>query len=85
VGKGVWLGGQAGVINQLEIGDGARIAVAARVMRDVPAGDTVSGDPARPHREALHRQAAVAKAPELLRRVKALELEVERMRKALGS
>jgi UDP-3-O-[3-hydroxymyristoyl] glucosamine N-acyltransferase len=85
VGKGVWLGGQAGLINQLEIGDGARIAVAARVMRDVPAGETVSGHPSRPHREDLQRQAAAAKTPELLRRVRALEAELERMREALGS
>lgn len=85
VGKGVWLGGQAGLINQLDIGDGARVAVASRVMRDIPAGETVSGDPARPHRETLHRQAAVAKTPDLLKRVKALEVELEGVRKALGS
>jgi len=85
LGKGVWLGGQAGLINQLDIGDGARVAVASRVMRDVPAGETVSGDPARPHREVLRRQAAAAKGPELIERVKALEAEMESLRNALGS
>ncbi|NJD19296.1 MAG: UDP-3-O-(3-hydroxymyristoyl)glucosamine N-acyltransferase, partial [Gemmatimonadetes bacterium] len=51
IGKGVWIGGQAGVINHLDIGDGARLAVASKVLRDVPPGVTVSGHPARPHRE----------------------------------
>ena len=76
IGKRVWLGGQSGVINQLEIGDGARIAVASKVLRDVPAGDTVSGYPARPHREELRKQAQVARLSRLVDRVKRLEDEM---------
>jgi len=76
LGKGVWVGGQAGLINQLDIGDGARIAVATKVMRDVPAGETVSGHPARPHREELRKQAALARLPG---RVARLEAEIRRM------
>jgi UDP-3-O-[3-hydroxymyristoyl] glucosamine N-acyltransferase len=85
VGKGVWMGGQAGVINALEIGDGARIAVAARVMRDVPPGDTVSGDPARPHREDLQRQANVGRIPRLMKRLEALEARIEALDIAAGN
>lgn len=82
LGRGVWAGGQAGVINHLEIGDGARIAVATKVMRDVPAGETVSGHPSRPHREDLTRQAHVGRLEKLFARVKALEAEMKAHRAA---
>lgn len=81
IGQGVWMGGQSGVINHLDIGDGARLAAAAKVLRDVPAGETVSGHPARPHREDLHRQAQVGRIPRLLERVEALEAELASLRK----
>jgi UDP-3-O-[3-hydroxymyristoyl] glucosamine N-acyltransferase len=80
VGKGVWLGGQVGVRNQVEIGDGARVAVQAGVSKDVPAGETVSGYPARPHREALRRDASVARIPALTKRLARVEKEIERLR-----
>lgn len=79
IGRGVWLGGQAGVINQLEVGDGARVAVASATFRDVPAGETVSGVPARPHREELRRQAQVGRLDRLVSRVDALEEELRRL------
>jgi UDP-3-O-[3-hydroxymyristoyl] glucosamine N-acyltransferase len=84
IGTGVWLGGQAGLIGHLDIGDGARIAVATKVLRDVPAGETVSGHPARPHREELRRQAHLGRLPKLLERIGTLEDEVARLREALG-
>lgn len=83
IGRGVWLGGKAGVIPHLEIGDGARVAVASRVMRDVPAGETVSGDPARPHREDLHRQAQIGRIERLSERIQALEAEVRTLKAAV--
>lgn len=76
IGKGVWMGGQVGIINHLEIGDGARLAVATKVLRDVPAGETMSGHPARPHREDLQRQAAAGRVPKIMERLRALEAEV---------
>lgn len=76
IGKGVWMGGQVGIINHLDIGDGARLAVAAKVLRDVPAGETMSGHPARPHREDLQRQAAAGRVPKLMERLRVLEAEV---------
>jgi UDP-3-O-[3-hydroxymyristoyl] glucosamine N-acyltransferase len=85
VGKGVWMGGQAGAINHLEIGDGVRVAVATKILRDVPAGETVSGHPARPHREDLNRQAHVGRLPKLLERVKALEAEIEALKRETGA
>jgi len=73
VGEGAVLGGQAGISGHLEIGAGARVGAQAGVTGDVPAGTTVSGYPARPHREALRAQAAALRLPEVLRRLQRLE------------
>jgi len=73
IGSGVWIGGRASAINHLKIGDGAQIAFGSTVMRDVPAGETVSGSPSRPHREQMRRQALVGRLEKLLERVRRLE------------
>lgn len=83
IGKGVFLGGQAGVIGHLEIGDGAKIAIASKVLRDVEARETVSGYPARPHREDLRRLAHLGRLPKLLERIEKLELEIARIAEAV--
>ena len=69
---GVMLLGQVGVAGHHTIGKGARIAAQAGVFGDIPAGETWSGYPARPHKEALRAQAAMFKLPALLRRIERL-------------
>ena len=73
IGKGVWMGGQVGVSDHLDIGDGARLAIATKLMRDVPGGQTVSGHPAREHREQLKKQANLSRLPSLVERIGMLE------------
>jgi UDP-3-O-[3-hydroxymyristoyl] glucosamine N-acyltransferase len=73
IGKGVTLAGQAGIPGHLHIGDGATIAAQAGVFGDVPAGETYSGYPARPHKEALRTQAGLARLPDVIRRLTVLE------------
>lgn len=73
IGDDAIIAGQAGVRDHVTIGAGARVLGQAGVTKDVPAGATVSGYPARPHREALRLDAAAAQLPELLERVRALE------------
>lgn len=73
IGEGVWMGGQVGVSDHLEIGDGARLAIATKLMRDVPRGQTVSGHPAREHREQLRKQANLGRLSVLIERVERLE------------
>jgi len=73
IGRGVWLGGRASAINHLEIGDGARVTFGSTVTRDVRANETVSGYPARPHREELRKQALLARLPKLLERMRGRE------------
>lgn len=76
VGDGAVLGGQAGVQGHIEIGAGARVGAQAGVTASVAAGATVSGYPARPHREALRAQAALFGLPKLVERLRALERAV---------
>ncbi len=75
VGNGVQFGGQSGVGNHVNIGDGASVAARAGVISDVPAGQTVSGFPARPHRDQLRSWAALARLTDL---VKPLERLLDR-------
>jgi UDP-3-O-[3-hydroxymyristoyl] glucosamine N-acyltransferase len=69
---GAMLLGQVGVSGHHTIGKGARLAAQAGVFGDIPAGETWSGYPARPHKEALRAQAALFKLPSLLRRIERL-------------
>jgi len=69
---GAILGGQVGVSGHLTIGARATVAARAGVISDVPAGELWSGYPARPHKQSLRGSAAIAKLPDLLKRINAL-------------
>lgn len=75
VGDGCVIGGQVGIAGHHEIGAGARLGAQAGVFGDVPAGETWSGYPARPHREALRAQAATFRLAGMIRRLEALIAE----------
>ena len=66
---GVVIGGQAGLQGHHTIGKGARVGAQSGVLGDVPAGETWSGYPARPHREALKAQAALFRLTRILKRL----------------
>ncbi len=61
VGDGAVFGGRAGVSDHIVIGRGARIAAAAGVMKDVPAGESWGGSPARPVKHWLRETALLAR------------------------
>ncbi|RAK52943.1 UDP-3-O-(3-hydroxymyristoyl)glucosamine N-acyltransferase [Phenylobacterium deserti] len=61
IGDGAQFGGRAGVADHVNIGDGARIGAAAGVMKDVPAGETWGGMPARPIRQWMRETAWLAR------------------------
>ncbi len=58
---GVAFGGRAGIADHIKVGAGARIAAAAGVMKDVPAGEMWVGSPARPIRRFMRETAWLAK------------------------
>jgi UDP-3-O-[3-hydroxymyristoyl] glucosamine N-acyltransferase len=62
VGDGAQLGGRVGIADHITIGQGARLAASAGVMKDVPAGETWGGFPARPIRTWLKEAAWIARA-----------------------
>lgn len=61
IGDGVQLGGRAGVADHLTIGDRARIGAAAGVLKNVPAGETWAGFPARPVRQWMRENIWLAR------------------------
>ncbi len=73
VGPGAIIAGQVGVGDHITIGAGARVVGQSGVTKDVDPGATVSGYPARNHRDALRLDAAIRRLPDLLARVDALE------------
>ncbi|HEX9220953.1 MAG TPA: UDP-3-O-(3-hydroxymyristoyl)glucosamine N-acyltransferase [Gemmatimonadaceae bacterium] len=77
IGDGAILAGQAGIGGHLSIGAGARLAAQAGVFGDIPAGETWSGYPARPHRESLRASAALFKLAGMIRRLEKLLGEPE--------
>ena len=69
---GAILAGQAGLAGHLTVGKGARLGAQAGVFGDVPAGETWSGYPARPHKEALRAQAALFRLSGLMKTLERL-------------
>ncbi len=62
----VILAGQVGVGGHLTLGKGVRAAGQAGVIGDLEAGQTVSGYPARPHREFMRAHAALYRLAEIV-------------------
>lgn len=72
IGDGVIMAGQSGCAGHVTIGAGARIAGRGAVISDVPAGETWSGYPARPHRESLRATSALFKLAGIIRKLERL-------------
>jgi UDP-3-O-[3-hydroxymyristoyl] glucosamine N-acyltransferase len=69
---GCVVAGQVGISGHHTIGKGATLAAQAGVFGDIPAGETWSGYPARPHKEALRAHAALFRLAPLMRRLEKL-------------
>jgi UDP-3-O-[3-hydroxymyristoyl] glucosamine N-acyltransferase len=76
VGDYVQIGGQVGIAGHLTIGSRVRIAARAEVWGNIESDTTISGTPARPHRETLKARAYLRRLPELYRRLEAIEKHV---------
>jgi UDP-3-O-[3-hydroxymyristoyl] glucosamine N-acyltransferase len=70
IGRNCILAGQVGIADHIRVGDNVKILARAAVFKDVPSNSTISGTPARDHREELRAQAALRRLPELRRRLR---------------
>ena len=62
--------GQSGAVGHIRIGKGVKVTAKTGVSKDVPDGAMVSGFPSRDHRRWLKEQAALAKLPEIMDRLR---------------
>lgn len=73
LGRFVRLGGQVGSAGHLTVGDGAQVAAQTGIPSDVPAGSVIGGYPGVEIQQWRRQTAALARLPELLKRVRRLE------------
>ncbi|HEY1655424.1 MAG TPA: UDP-3-O-(3-hydroxymyristoyl)glucosamine N-acyltransferase [Candidatus Tumulicola sp.] len=83
IGDYVKVAGQVGTRGHMLIGSRSTVAGQSGVWGDVAEGATVSGNPARDHREELRREVMIRRLPKLVARVDALERALERERGSL--
>ena len=81
IGNNCILAGQVGTAGHLTIGGGTVITAQSGVPHDVPASAFYSGYPAVENRQWLKMMAALNQLPELQKRVRELEAEVERLKR----
>ena len=79
VGDYCLFGGRAGATDNVTIGSRARLTTQSVAVKDVPEGMTVSGFPAREHREELRERAWLRRVPALAEKVKSIIARVERL------
>ena len=71
---------QSGIAGHLKLGNQATVGAKSGVMRDVPDRGTVLGIPAAPDKQAKRQMIAVQHLPEIIRRMRELEKQVEQLR-----
>lgn len=79
LGKYVVCGGQAGIIDHLEIGDGVQIGANSAALNDLPCGLLVRGTPARELTRFGREHVALKKLPDLLKTIRKLEQRVQEL------
>jgi UDP-3-O-[3-hydroxymyristoyl] glucosamine N-acyltransferase len=78
IGDYVKVAGQVGTRGHMRIGSRATVAGQSGVWGDVDEGATVSGNPARDHRERIRAKVMLRTLPKLIARVEALEKRAEK-------
>ena len=84
LGDYVVVASQSGIADHLKLGNQAVIGAKSGVMRDVPDGGRMLGIPAAPDRQAKRQIIAMQQLPELLRRVRELEKQVQELTAKCG-
>lgn len=77
---GVVMAARSGVSDHVTVGTRAQVAADAGATKDVPPGATVSGFPARDHREQMKIQAMLRRLPEMREEIRRLKQEIAELR-----
>jgi UDP-3-O-[3-hydroxymyristoyl] glucosamine N-acyltransferase len=80
IGSNCILAGQVGTAGHLKIGDGAVITAQSGIPSDIPPRSLFSGYPAVDNRQWLKTMATLNRLPELQKRVRELEAEIEKLK-----
>jgi UDP-3-O-[3-hydroxymyristoyl] glucosamine N-acyltransferase len=73
---------QSGIAGHLKLGKQSMVGAKSGVMRDVPDGGKVLGIPAYPDKQAKRQLIAIQKLPDMIRRMRELEEQVEQLKAA---
>ena len=84
IGDRVILAGQVGVAGHLSIGDGCRVGAKSGIGKTLPPNTDVSGIPAIPHGTYLRAATTIPKLPDMARRIKQLEKELEKLQSLMS-
>jgi UDP-3-O-[3-hydroxymyristoyl] glucosamine N-acyltransferase len=84
LGDYVVVASQSGIADHLKLGNRAVVGAKSGVMRDVPEGSSVFGIPAGPGTQTKRQIIAVQQLPELLRRMRELEKQVDELKVLAG-
>jgi UDP-3-O-[3-hydroxymyristoyl] glucosamine N-acyltransferase len=80
IGNNCILAGQVGTAGHLSVGDGSVITAQSGIPNDVPPHSLFSGYPAVDNRQWLKTMAALNRLPDLQKRVRELETEIEKLK-----
>src|SRR5213079_3419792 len=75
---------QSGIAGHLKLGNQATVGAKSGVMRDIPDKETVLGIPAAPDRQTKRQWIALQQLPEMSRRMRDLEKQVEELKAAIA-
>ncbi len=84
LGDYVVVASQSGISDHLKLGNQVMIGAKSGVMRDIEDGGRVLGMPAAPDRQAKRQMIAMQHLPDMLRRVRDLEKQVEQLNARLA-
>ncbi len=82
IGDNVTLAGQVGLADHVNIGSNATIGAQSGVTKDLEGGHYYLGSPAVPIGQASRQYAVIANLPELSKRVRELERQLERLKQS---
>ena len=85
IGKNVILAGQAGIPGHVTIGDGAVLMAKSGLLNDAHPGAYLMGIPAVPRKLFWKQTACLKKLPDLARKVKELESQVQELNRKIDS